>query len=333
MTEADESPAPEVEGEKVGRIARLKGRVESERDRAQAWVDEARGRIGIVDGLVRAWEHDAEVGGGLLGGALAFRLFLFMVPYVLVVFTLIGSAATVADSSPTDMAHKAGISGLLAKGIFTTSTLTSTHQVVLLLLGTYAMVSAARSVVATLVASHCLAWRVPRTKLKGIVPALTFIVFVTATALLSSYIGELRRAAPAPGIALTATWFLVPLVAWWWASVHLPHSDAPTWALLPGATLFGVGIQALHVFTVVYVGRSVTSKSETYGAVGVALAVLAWAYLAGRLVSASAVLNAALWRRFQENHPEQVEALTHGDGVTRRQVWMAWVRSASGLIR
>ena len=70
--------------------------------------------------------------------------------------------------------------------------------------------------------------------------------------------------------------------------------------LLPGAVLFGVGVQALHVFTVVYVARAVTSKSQSYGVLGTSLALLLWAYLMGRLVVAAAALNVSWWRRREE---------------------------------
>ena len=53
-----------------------------------------------------------------------------------------------------------------------------------------------------------------------------------------------------------------------------------------GAVLFGIGVQMLHVLTVVWIARSLESKSETYGALGAALTILLWAYLLGRLVTA-----------------------------------------------
>jgi membrane protein len=66
--------------------------------------------------------------------------------------------------------------------------------------------------------------------------------------------------------------------------------------MLPGAVLFGIGVQVLHVVTVVWIARSLESKSETYGALGAALTILLWAYLLGRLVTASASLNTVIWR-------------------------------------
>lgn len=75
------------------------------------------------------------------------------------------------------------------------------------------------------------------------------------------------------------------------------------WALLSGAVVLAVGMRAMHLFTILYVTRAVESKSETYGALGAAIAVLVWCYGAGRLVTGTAVVNAALWRRYRQPRP------------------------------
>jgi uncharacterized BrkB/YihY/UPF0761 family membrane protein len=319
----------------TGRIGAVRARFEAVRDQLSGHLGEARQRFAGVDAVTRAWQHDAEVGGGLLAGALAFRLFLFMVPFTLVSFTVLGSVTGMLDTSPTEMAEAAGVSGVLAKGIFTTTSLTTTHQLVLLGLGTYALVRTARSVIGAIVTAHCLAWRVPRVKMKRLKPALLFIGFVASVSVLSNHLASLRAAAPAPGLLLTALWLLLPLIAWWWASSRLPHGDAPVWALLPGAVVFAAGMQALHVFTLLYVVPSVDRKSETYGAIGVTLSVLAWAYVAGRLISATAVINAALWRRFEERPTRGGDATLAADDseASQARLWRTWLRSAAGLLR
>jgi uncharacterized BrkB/YihY/UPF0761 family membrane protein len=162
---------------------------------------------------------------------------------------------------------------------------------------------------------------------------LLFTAFVAILMIASSYVQRLRTTVPAPGIALTALWLLVPLVAWWWASTRLPHADAPVWALLPGAVVFAVGMQAMHLFTILYVTRAVESKSETYGVLGAAIAVLVWCYVAGRLVTGTAVVNAALWRRYRQRQPgpDPVgEVPTTGSrvGLAGR-----WLRSVGNLFR
>jgi uncharacterized BrkB/YihY/UPF0761 family membrane protein len=85
---------------------------------------------------------------------------------------------------------------------------------------------------------------------------------------------------------------------WWVASRLLPHDQAAGWrALLPGAVVVGVGVWALHVASIYLLARRVASASALYGSLGVAAAIMAWLYLLGRLLVASAMLNATLWER------------------------------------
>ena len=53
----------------------------------------------------------------------------------------------------------------------------------------------------------------------------------------------------------------------------------------------------LHLLTTYWIGHLVARKTSTYGSVGIALAVLLWVYILGRIIVASAGLNAALYRR------------------------------------
>ena len=103
-------------------------------------------------------------------------------------------------------------------------------------------------------------------------------------------------------IVATLAMTLIPAGLWLLASLRfLPHPAGAGWHdLLPGALFVGLGVEALHVFTVVWVSRSFESKSETYGAIGGSLALLLWAYVVGRVLAGSAVLNAVVWRR---HHP------------------------------
>ena len=95
---------------------------------------------------------------------------------------------------------------------------------------------------------------------------------------------------------------MVPAGLWLLVSSRLPHVDCPWWALLPGAALFGVGVAALHVVTVTFIAHLMTSKTETYGVIGGSLSLLLWAYLFGRIITASAVINSAFWSRYEARH-------------------------------
>lgn len=317
--------------------------VDEQPGRTRLWIDRARRsatarfgalrrRSSIVDALAQTWKHDAEVAGGVMAGALAFRLFLFLVPTVMFFFTAVGTASKIASTSTSDMARVAGISGVLAKGVVNTESLSTGQKWTLLLVSGYAMIVAARSLVSTLAAAVSLAWQMPRVRMRKTIPALAFIVFFVLTSWLTSLLGRLRAASPTPGITLTIAWIAIPLVAIWWLMSKLPHRNAPIWALLPGAVVTAVGLQVMHLVTVIYIATSAESKSETYGVIGISLAALLWCYLTGRLVIGATVLNAALWRRYEANNPGLIlSTIEPGARLVRRI--RIWLRSALDLFR
>ena len=98
-------------------------------------------------------------------------------------------------------------------------------------------------------------------------------------------------------MAALTLYTLVPFAVWWFVSWWLPHGDCDLLGLAAGAAVFAVGTEVLHVVTVVWFPHQMESKSELYGTLGTAIALLLWAYLLGRLITLAAVVNVELWRR------------------------------------
>ena len=82
--------------------------------------------------------------------------------------------------------------------------------------------------------------------------------------------------------------------AWLVVSMQLPHRDVRWPALVPGALLVGAGLLFVNVFNVYVTTRLVEDRANTYGALGIAAALLFSLVLVGRLIVVSAELNAAL---------------------------------------
>jgi len=80
-------------------------------------------------------------------------------------------------------------------------------------------------------------------------------------------------------------------------SSDLPHRTAPWTALVPGAVLYGAGTEVLHGVIAYVITPWALAKQGTYGALGLAAALLVCLFLISRLVVASAVVNATLWER------------------------------------
>jgi uncharacterized BrkB/YihY/UPF0761 family membrane protein len=288
-------------------------------------LEEARPRSRTIDTAFRALERDVATGGGVLSAAVAFRVFLFLIPYVFVVVTGFGVTADASGESPRDLARSAGITGLVANAFAGVSNLSTTQRISALAVSLFALFLAARALVKVLRITSGLIWRVPVPKLVG-----TSRVAAAATGLITlavaggALVAWIRSQSVLLGILGLVLLAIVPFGVWLLASWFLPRADCPWWALLPGAAVVGIGATGLHAFTVYWIARSMESKSDTYGAIGMSLALLLWAYVLGRIVTASIAVNASFWYRDEERHGRAVpgvfdleERLAHPeDGTT-----------------
>jgi uncharacterized BrkB/YihY/UPF0761 family membrane protein len=274
--------------------------VAAEQTRVQAELETRRQRSGMVDAGFLVQELDARVGGGILAGALAFRIFLFMVPVVYVVFTVLGAASRALGHDPAHLADSAGITGILASTVVKVDQQSAWTQVPLVLGAIVAMFITAGGLLKALYVVHWLIWRVPRSRPAGLGPRLVLIGLTLLASALGVAVNDARSASGAAG-AVIAVLLVTALsfAGWWWVSWKLPHASCPARALIPGALLMAVGADVLQLLTTYWIGHLVARKTHTYGAVGIALAVLLWVYILGRIVVGSAGLNAALWYRRQ----------------------------------
>ena len=271
----------------------------TQRIRGEEALRVRRQRYALVDAGFEIQELDVHVGGGILAGAIAFRMFLFMVPFVYVVFTIFGQAAKTANQDPSQLAKTIGITGVLASAVVNTSDLSALSQVLLVLGATVALVLTSNSLVKALYVVHWLVWRIPRVKPHGLLPIVAPIGIGLGLTSFMVLANDARNAAGgAAGVVLVLLLVTaVSFVVWWWISWKLPHADVPASALLPGAVAMAIGVGVLHALTTYWIGHLVARKSNTYGAVGIALAVLLWVYILGRIIVGSAGLNATLWHR------------------------------------
>jgi uncharacterized BrkB/YihY/UPF0761 family membrane protein len=289
---------------KPGRIATARAGVSKAQDRAQdiyQRLQAARETNNLVDTGFHFHERDLGAGGGVLAGALAFRLFIFAVPYAFVIISVFGSVADLQNESGQDAARSAGLTGLIGKSIADAQRQTDSTKVLSIILGIFALFWAARAVVKTLRAVSALAWRVPLTRLKRPTAAAGILIgTILAASVVSTLIGKLRAERPLIGVLFGVSAIIVWAGAWLFVSWLLPKAKGVTWRdLVPGSLLFGLVVWVMHLLTVFYFSRKISNASETYGAIGSAIGILLALYLFGRAMSAAATLNATLWERKQ----------------------------------
>ena len=157
------------------RVAHLRERAE----RTRAGIEARRADSASIATAFEAVERDAQSGGGVLAAAVAFRLFMFLVPYAFVMVTGFGLASTAAGQDPGDAARSAGIGGLLASAVASTSTLSLANRIVALVVGGFALALTARSLVGVLWIVHRLIWRVQPPRKPSPWAPLILVGFVT----------------------------------------------------------------------------------------------------------------------------------------------------------
>jgi uncharacterized BrkB/YihY/UPF0761 family membrane protein len=110
-------------------------------------------------------------------------------------------------------------------------------------------------------------------------------------------VGWIRRSDQFGGIAILVVYVALVGGTWLVVSRRLPHGAAGWTALVPGAAVVGAGLLLVNVFNVYVTARMVEGRADTYGALGVATALLFSLVLVGRVMILSAELNATLDER------------------------------------
>ena len=242
-------------------------------------------------------ERDAEVGGGIIAGALAYRLFIWLLPLALVAVAGLGIAADASSETPEEAAASLGFEGLVSSSIANAAD--SPNRWYALLIGIPVLLWTTRSLLRALIGAHRLVWtderaRAPKPKL---VASLRLLVLLLSFGVVSGAASAVRAWSTGPGVLATLFAFAGYAGLWLLVSLQLPHRSAGWVELVPGALVFGVGAEVLNVVAAYVIPPWALAKQGTYGALGIAAALLFGLFLISRLIVGAADVNATLWER------------------------------------
>jgi uncharacterized BrkB/YihY/UPF0761 family membrane protein len=313
--DAEETSAPAGEAAGLHGLKRREAALRLTISQRRTRLEEARSRSRTIDAAFVAAEHDTHVGGGVLAGAVAFRLFLLLVPLTFFLVYGIGLGASAVSESPHDLARQLGIGGLIAKAATTGAGQSDASRLAILVVAGLAMLLGAHAALKVIRVVHGLVWSVPVPKLRRSWRATGVFLLVVVVALtLSAAIGSLGGSTVLSKVATDMLFLGIAFGLWLFIAWYMPHPAGLQWtALVPGAALVAVGTAAMRLATVAWFTRSLSHKSATYGAIGGSLALLFWVYLVGRLIIGSVVLNSAMASRTDVKHALEPEAGGSGD--------------------
>ena len=283
-----------------GRTQGLKGTYRHRRAQVEALLELAATTAWAPVVLAReAYQRDRDIGGGVLAGAIAFRVFVWLLAASLVAVALLGFVRAAGESTG-QVATNLGVTAFAASSVAQAASDVQRSRWLLLGLGLWALYSASKHALRSMWVTSALVWRVPMTKPPTVAGVAGYnAVFLTLVATTAAA-NRLRDLLPGPGLGITLAVVLVFGLLMWAGLLGLPRPNLPYTAVLPGATLLALGLQAMHLVSVFYLPHAIENSSDTYGSLGIAVAMLLWLYLYGRLIVLAGVLNATLWERYNE---------------------------------
>jgi uncharacterized BrkB/YihY/UPF0761 family membrane protein len=306
MGDDAETPQPDaVDGDAAtGRSDRARGKLSSAMETAKS----AGERHVAVAVPLRAVERNRRVAASVLAGGVGYRLFLWLLPFGLVV----GGALGLSNANSTeDAVEGGGLPAAISHAIGEAARSADSSSGWLFAVGVPLLIWTGFSGAKAVQLVHSLVWDEPPTKTKPLKGSLAFtgvLCAAIATIAISSWLRDVTWHGLLAG-ALT----VAPLTGLWlWVSLHLPHRDAPWRALLPGAVLVGIGVPVLSGLVDTYLVPEIEKSTSLYGGLGAATTVFFFIYLLGILVVSSPVLNSSLYEELRAKREQAADGKPTG---------------------
>jgi uncharacterized BrkB/YihY/UPF0761 family membrane protein len=267
----------------------------------RGWVQEARGRWAALDATFETIERDSRIGGGMLAGALSYRLFVFALPLAFFLVAGLGLLAEALGVQANVVVNSVGFAGTVTKQVESSATEASNWWVALT--SFFVLVYVTRVLLRAVAIVHALAWEGSAASVK--VSSRQLGIFggaVFGQLALVSTVGAVGHQSAAGGVVALVVFVAALAALWLMVSLQLSHSDARWTGLIPGSLFYAVGMLGVQIFNLAVLGKLLESKSTTYGALGIAATLLLGFFLMGRVIVGAAALNATLHERRSRSH-------------------------------
>ena len=254
--------------------------------------------VPVVDVIAGTYRRDRESAGAVLGSAIAFRLFLFFVPLLLLVVGIAGFASGFVDARAAS--RTAGVYGSLGAEISEAFHQPGFTRWFAVLFGLFGVLTAGRSLSRVLHAASAAAWRLPLSGSRASLRAAGVVAgLICGMAVIAILVNRLREDL---GLGIAGLAFVPALViyglAWLGVSMMLPRATRDPGALLPGSFLVALTVTVMHAISEFYLPDRISRASQLYGAIGTTVVTLGWFFILGRGIVLAMELNAAIYERY-----------------------------------
>jgi uncharacterized BrkB/YihY/UPF0761 family membrane protein len=239
----------------------------------------------------RALERNRRVAASVLAGGIAYRLFLWLLPFGLI----IGGALGLMDADGVEEAvASGGLPAAVVDLIGDVARAAESDWWWLLGLGVPLLLFAGHTGAKAVQLIHSLVWDDPPPRTKPLQTSLAFTGVLCAVMAVVTLTWWIRNESWLVDL-LAGVLMIVPLSGLWlWVSLRLPHGEARWQALLPGALVVAIGFQVLHGLIINFLVPRLEKATTLYGSLGAMMTLLFFMYFVGRLVVTAPVLNSSL---------------------------------------
>jgi membrane protein len=294
----------------MGTTNPLKDQARSDIDRPPDPSDNGEGtgqRHVAVAVPLRAVERNRRVASSVLAGGFAYRIFLWLLPFGLVV----GGALGLSNANNTeDAVDNGGLPGAVTNAVGDAARSAHSNSWWLFAVGVPLLLWAGFTGAKAITLIHSLVWDEPPPRPKPLIASLAFTGTVCAFMAAIALTWWVRE--DWPGVLAPVLTFAPLAALWLWVSLQLPHRDAPWQALVPGALLVAIGFQVLHEAIGHFLVPKLEKSTSLYGSLGATTTLLFFMYMTAVLVVSAPVLNSSLYDelRIRQRQEPQGDATT-----------------------
>jgi uncharacterized BrkB/YihY/UPF0761 family membrane protein len=238
-----------------------------------------------------AAERNRAVAASVLAGGVAYRLFLWLLPFALIVGGVLGLGD--AQGIEEAVSH-GGLPAAVVAAFGDVAQSADTNSWWLLLTGVPLLLWEGYAGAKGLQLIHSIVWQEPARRSKPLVSSLLFsagMCTFVAVVSLAWWVRDSQQLVQLPLLALMA----VPIGGLWLlVSLRLPHGSESWKVLLPGAILVGIGFQVTHGLVVYLLAPKLDKSTSLYGALGITTSLLFFLWVLGWIVVTAPILNRAL---------------------------------------
>jgi sugar lactone lactonase YvrE len=285
----DDAPAP------LSRPPAHPGRPPDRRARAARRLHEMRELIHASQGPLavvgRSLRLFAAVQGVDRMMAIAAQMFIVVIPLLVVISSIIPGSGGAGDRLVSRL-HLTGAPAESVRQLFHSSSASTGIGVLGLFLFVFTLHSLARA----LQRLYALVWGYPR---RGAPDALDGLRWLPTVVLygLGLWLVGLIAASGWREIVATIAGFALSTAFWTWTPWLLLGQRMPWCALLPAGLLTAVGLAGAAVWAAVYVPHQISTYTDRYGTIGVAIALVSYLVVLAAVIILGSVIAAAFTGR------------------------------------